>query len=72
MTKTNNEKKMTLTATEHRVLQLIAEGQTSVQIASELCLSLPTIKWYRRKLRTRFGVATTMQMVRRAIELKMI
>ncbi|MBR1539363.1 MAG: helix-turn-helix transcriptional regulator, partial [Bacteroidales bacterium] len=66
------EKKIILTATERRVLQLVAEGLTNPQIASELCLSVPTIKWYRRKLRTRFGVATTMQMVRRAIELKMI
>lgn len=72
MTTTDNETKITLTATERRVLQLIAEGKTGPQIASVLCLSLPTIKWYRKKLRAKFGVATTMQMVRRAIELKMI
>ncbi|MBR0223959.1 MAG: helix-turn-helix transcriptional regulator [Bacteroidales bacterium] len=72
MIPTDNETKITLTATERRILQMIADGKTGPQIASVLCLSLPTIKWYRKKLRAKFGVATTMQMVRRALEQKMI
>ena len=63
---------ITLTRTEQRILQMVAEGRTSPQIASELCLSLPTIKWYRKKLRGKFGVTTTMQMVRKALDMKLI
>ena len=72
MTTPDNEKKLTLTATERRILQLVAEGQTNPQIASALCLSVPTIKWYRKKLRGKFGVTTTMQMVRKALDMKLI
>lgn len=72
MTTSDSEPRIALTATERRILQMIAEGQTSPQIASALCLSLPTIKWYRKKLRAKFGVDSTIQMVRKAIDLKML
>ncbi|MBR0029260.1 MAG: tetratricopeptide repeat protein [Bacteroidales bacterium] len=39
-----------LTERENEILPLIAAGLTSPQIADKLCLSLPTIKWYRKKL----------------------
>ena len=72
MTNPETENKIALTGTERRILQLVAEGQTNPQIASELCLSVPTIKWYRKKLRGKFGVTTTMQMVRKALDMKLI
>lgn len=56
-----------LTAREREILQMIAEGHTSEQIAERLCLSLPTIKWYRKRLRVKFDVETTVEMVRKAL-----
>ena len=56
-----------LTKKELQILQLIAEGKQSSQIAEELCLSLPTIKWYRKRLRDKFETGTTVGMVRKAI-----
>lgn len=70
MAETQN--KIRLTAKERRILQLIADGRTSPQIAEELCLSLPTIKWYRKRLRAKFDVTSTIQMVRQAIDQQLI
>lgn len=66
------QNKIRLTAKERRILQLVAEGRTGPQIAEELCLSLPTIKWYRKRLRAKFDVTSTIQMVRQAIDLQLI
>ena len=57
-----------LSRKELEILRRIASGQTSQQIADEMCLSLPTIKWYRKQLRTKFGADTTVQMIRLALE----
>lgn len=56
-----------LTTREREILQLIAQGHTSEQIAEQLCLSLPTIKWYRKRLRIKFDVGTTVEMIRKAL-----
>ena len=61
------EKTIRLSAKEARILQLIADGKTSPQIADELCLSLPTIKWYRKRIRAKFDKDSTIGMVREAI-----
>ena len=56
-----------LTKKELRILQLIADGYKSEQIAEELCLSVPTIKWYRRRIREKFNADTTFEVIRLAI-----
>ena len=56
-----------LTTREREILQLIAQGHTSEQIAEQLCLSLVTIKWYRKRLRIKFDVGTTVEMIRKAL-----
>lgn len=56
-----------LTTREREILQLIAQGHTSEQIAEQLCLSLATIKWYRKRLRIKFDVGTTVEMIRKAL-----
>lgn len=61
-----------LTAREREILQMIADGHTSEQIAERLCLSLPTIKWYRKKIRAKFDADTTVAVVRKAVELGLI
>ena len=57
-----------LTAKEQRILQMIANGHTSPQIAEEMCLSLPTIKWYRKRIKVKFEADTTVEVVRKALE----
>ena len=61
-----------LTAKEQRILQMIANGHTSPQIAEEMCLSLPTIKWYRKRIKVKFEADTTVEVVRKALELGLI
>lgn len=61
-----------LTAKEKQILQMIADGRTSAEIAEVVCLSLPTVKWYRKRLRVKFDTATTMEMVRKAIKVGII
>ena len=56
-----------LTKKEAQILRLIADGKKSEQIAEALCLSLPTIKWYRKRLRYKFEAVTTVEMIRKAI-----
>ena len=57
-----------LSEREREVLTLIAAGLTSPQIAERLYLSLPTIKWYRKRLLSKFGAANMADLVRRAKE----
>ena len=57
-----------LTDREREILPLLAEGLTSNQIADRLYLSLPTIKWYRRRLLDRFDAKNTAEMLTRARE----
>ena len=63
------ETKVSLKEKEVRILQMIAEGKTSPQIAQAMCLSLNTIKWYRKKLKAKFETNGTIQMVRKAIDM---
>ena len=62
----------TLTDREAEILPLIAEGLTSPQIAEKLFLSLPTIKWHRKKLLRKFDAANTAELISKAKERGMI
>lgn len=64
--------KIRLTAKERHILKLIADGLTSPQIAEELCLSLPTIKWYRKRIRAKFDASNTAELIRKAVEQELI
>ena len=57
-----------LTDREEQILSLIAAGYTSPQISDKICLSLPTIKWYRKKLLAKFDVANTAELISKAKE----
>ena len=57
-----------LTEREEQILQLIAAGLTSPQIADKICLSIPTIKWYRKKLLLKFNASNTAELVSKAKE----
>ncbi|MBQ6198942.1 MAG: helix-turn-helix transcriptional regulator [Bacteroidales bacterium] len=57
-----------LSPKELQILQLLADGLKSPEIAEKMCLSLPTIKWYRKKLRAKFEANTSVEMVRKAMK----
>lgn len=57
-----------LTEREYQILQLISQGKTSPQIAEKMYLSLPTIKWYRKKLLSKFEASTAAELVIKAKE----
>ena len=69
---TEDENVIRISKKELRIIQMIAEGKTSPEIAEELNLSLPTIKWYRKKLKAKFNVSSTAQLIRMAIEQKLV
>ncbi|MBR0175559.1 MAG: tetratricopeptide repeat protein [Bacteroidales bacterium] len=53
---------------EKEILDLLAKGYTSQQIAECLRLSSETIRWYRKKLLIKFDAANTAELVLRARE----
>lgn len=57
-----------LTDREKEILSLIASGLTSPQIADKLYLSLPTIKWYRKRMLGKFEAANSADMIAKAKE----
>lgn len=66
--KETDNKKIVLSKKEIRILSLIAEGKTSPQIAEIMIFSLPTIKWYRKRLKEKFEAETTVEMITKAIK----
>ena len=52
---------------ERQVLQLIAEGQSSKQIASNLHLSVKTVETHRTRLMDKLGMHNVAALVRYAI-----
>ena len=57
-----------LTDREKDILDLLAKGYTSPQIAEALSLSPETIRWYRKKLLVKFDVANSAELVVKAKE----
>lgn len=60
-------KDIKLTRREMTILQEVALGQTTPQIAKNLGLSPETVKWYRKQLLVKFSAATSAEVVRKAI-----
>lgn len=55
-----------VTEREKEILDLLAKGYTTPQIAEGLGLSAETVKWYRKKLLVKFDVANAAELVIRA------
>ena len=60
-------KDIKLTRREMTILQEVALGRTTPQIAKNLGLSPETVKWYRKQLLVKFSDATSAEVVRKAI-----
>jgi DNA-binding NarL/FixJ family response regulator len=61
-----------LTLREREILQLIAEGSSSAEIASKLNISETTVKSHRNHLMDKLGVRDVAGLTRHAIRLKLI
>ena len=56
-----------LTPRERQVLKLVAEGQSTREIAAELCISFKTAEYHRHRIMRRLGIHETAGLVRYAI-----
>ena len=54
---------------ELQILELVAEGLSVKEIADRICLSPETVKWYRKKLLTKFDVSSFIVLVNKAKEI---
>jgi len=61
-----------LTKREIEILRLIAQGQTSQQIATTLFISLHTVNFHRKNIRAKLKVSSIGEMVRYAYQHRLI
>ena len=61
-----------LTKREMTILQEVALGRTTPQIAADLGLSPETVKWYRKQMLAKFSASTSAEMIRKAALLQII
>jgi DNA-binding NarL/FixJ family response regulator len=66
------ENRITLTGRERELLKLIVEGCSNSEIADRMALAHQTVKGYRSNLVFKLGVHNTAQLVRFAIEQKLV
>jgi DNA-binding NarL/FixJ family response regulator len=61
-----------LTKREHELLNHIAAGLTSSEIAEKMCISEYTVNDHRKSLLRKFSVTNSVQLLRKAIEMKFV
>ena len=66
----NHSPKPELTAREHQVLKLLADGFSSNQIADKLHLSKHTINMHRRQVMLKFEAKNLAELVKKYISLE--
>ena len=59
---------MPVTPKEKEVLQLLAEGMSSKQIATKLTISFHTVESHRKSLRQKFGARNVAEMITKAYQ----
>lgn len=69
---TDATKSISLTFREQTIVRLIAQGLKTPEIAKEMNLSAETVKWYRKRLLDKFCATTSAEVVRKAIDEKII
>ena len=65
-------KQLVFSRRERELLQLIAEGKSSVEQADKMCLGINTIRGYRQKLLEKLDAHNTAQLIHKAKELRLI
>jgi DNA-binding NarL/FixJ family response regulator len=68
----STEERITLTGRERELLKLVVEGKTNAEIADKMCLSYQTVKGYRSNLIFKLRANNTAELVKMAIEKKLI
>ena len=61
-----------LSRREQDLLRLIVAGKSGIEIADSLCLGYETIKSYRKRLMLKLNVSNTAELVRLALEQKLV
>jgi two-component system response regulator NreC len=64
---TNDSAFSVLSAREREVLQLMAEGRTTNQIADGLCVSVKTVEAHRKQVMTKLGIRSVAELTKYAI-----
>jgi two-component system response regulator NreC len=64
---TNTSAFSVLSAREREVLQLMAEGRTTNQIADGLCVSVKTVEAHRKQVMTKLGIHSVAELTKYAI-----
>ena len=72
MDKAEKTDSVTLTRRERDVLQQLALGQTTCDIAETLHISPETVLWYRKRLHRKFDVNTAVALVLKASRMNLI
>lgn len=67
-----NKGDVKLSDRERQVLELIVQGKTNPEIADKIFLSQDTVKWYRKKLLAKFDARNSPDLVRKAMEQKVL
>lgn len=63
-----NNGEISLNDREIDIIRMMSEGLETAQMAEKLCLSAETVKWYRKRLRAKFDVASSAAVVAEAIK----
>ena len=61
-----------LTRRERELLQLIAEGNTNMEIADNMCLGYETIRSYRKNLHLKLGAHNTAELTKIAMDMRLV
>lgn len=64
----NGQVEKELSEKELQIIRYVIDGKTSIEIASLMCLSEETIKWYRKRLLRRFDAKNFASLVHILIE----
>ena len=70
--KKSTEKRITLTGRERELLKLVVEGKTNAEIADKMCLAYQTVKGYRSNLVFKLQVRNTAELIKMAIDRKLV
>lgn len=65
-------KDIPLSYQERKIIGMIADGVKTAGIAEEMGLKPETVKWYRKRILDKFQASTSAEVVRKAIEMKLI
>jgi len=68
----NTENEIILTKREIEVLKLISQGFTAKEVSLKLYIADTTVIYHKNKIREKFNVKNTAELISKAYELKML